>query len=99
MWSVFGPLLAQLCQLLRLKASGMEKEEEICGKILDYLLRNPEAGGTLEDISGWWLESERVDQTVDRVGHALAQLTGRGLLCRRKRGKKYIYKINNRGRA
>lgn len=72
----------------------MIKEEEIRSEILDYLLKNPDAGGTLEDISKWWLELERVNQAVDEVAQALERLIKNGIVKRIVEGGSPIYKIN-----
>lgn len=72
----------------------MIKEEEIRGRILDYLLKNPDAGGTLEDISKWWLESEKVDQAVDEVAKVLRVMLEKGLLKKVNIGKgELAYKL------
>jgi hypothetical protein len=51
-----------------------ERQKETSKKILDYLQKNPDAGDTLERISGWWLQSEYVEQSVDNVAGVLEQL-------------------------
>ena len=58
----------------------MKNLDEICDRIMSYLLKNPDAGGSLEDISNWWLDSERVDQAVDQVGAAVTELLKRGFI-------------------
>jgi len=69
--------------------------EELSEKILDYLLRNPDAGDTLEGVSAWWLEMEKVDQAVDRVGNALNLLLERGVIEKVPSGKSTsLYRIS-----
>lgn len=60
------------------------KTEQISRMILDYLLRNPEAGDTLEGIVEWWLEMERTESSVDDVAGALESLARRGMITRRE---------------
>ena len=48
----------------------MIKEEEIRGRILDYLLKNPDAGGTLEDISKWWLVANDANDMIYRIAQS-----------------------------
>ncbi|MCP4367940.1 MAG: hypothetical protein GY797_07485 [Deltaproteobacteria bacterium] len=46
--------------------------------ILNYLRKNPNAGDTLEGISKWWLNLEKIDVTVDEVSEVLETLTKEG---------------------
>lgn len=55
-----------------------KKQEEIARKILDYLRKNPNAGDTLEGITKWWLEFERIDQSVDEIGEILDMMAQKG---------------------
>ena len=68
----------------------MNTNEVIYRKILDYLSKNPDAGDTLEGITEWWLESERVDQAVDEVSEVLEALVKKGLIKKSKHG---VYKL------
>ena len=54
------------------------RQEDISKKILDYLLKNPDAGDTLEGISRWWVQSEYIEQSVDEVASVLERLTEKG---------------------
>ena len=45
-----------------------------------YLQEKPDAGDTLEGISSFWLEFERIDQAVDEVSDALESLVKQGLV-------------------
>lgn len=71
----------------------MKKKKEISKKILDYLKKNPDTGDTLEGITEWWLESERVDQAVEEVAEVLEALIKKGLIIKSKYGE---YKLANR---
>ena len=68
----------------------MKIENELSKNILDYLNKKPSAGDTLEGITGWWLESERVDQAVDKVAEVLEALIKKGLIVKSKYG---VYKL------
>ncbi len=71
-----------------------DKKDDIARMILDYLRKNFEAGDTLEGISGWWLDAERVNRSVDEVSNALEDLSKTGLVTRQVvRGGNPIYKI------
>ncbi len=59
-------------------------EANIDKMIQDYLYKNIEAGDTLEGISRWWLEAERVNRTVDAVSNALENLSKTGEITRQK---------------
>ncbi len=69
-------------------------KEDITRMILDYLRNNLEAGDTLEGISRWWLETERVNRSVDEVSNVLEELNKKGIVTRQDvRGSNPIYKI------
>ncbi len=53
-------------------------KENIAKMILDYLRKNPEASDTLEGISKWWLEYEKIDSTTEEVTVALEKLIKEG---------------------
>ncbi len=42
--------------------------------ILNYLRKNPNAGDTLEGISRWWLNLDKIEITVDEVSSVLEAL-------------------------
>jgi hypothetical protein len=72
---------------LPIRAHGVSKAApdsrgDIAAKILDYLRHNPDAGDTLEGISNWWLDSERVDHAVDEIACVIEILIENGLLKR-----------------
>lgn len=71
------------------------KEERISELILNYLRKNPNAGDTVEGISRWWLEIERIDNTVDDVMKALESLIHEGSIKEHKSiGGVTFYKVN-----
>ena len=57
-----------------------KKTEKISRMILDYLRKNPDAGDTLEGITRWWLNMERIDLSVKEVAQALESLMEQGVI-------------------
>jgi Fe2+ or Zn2+ uptake regulation protein len=71
-----------------------ERQEDISKKILDYLLKNPDAGDTLEGISRWWVQSEYIEQSVDEVASVLERLTKEGVVKKQEvKGGSSVYKV------
>ena len=66
------------CQEYIWQGEMVSKKEQISRMILDYLRRNPEAGDTLEGIAKWWLETERIESSVEGVADALESLVEQG---------------------
>ena len=80
-----------------LEAIVEKKMEKISRMILDYLRKNPDAGDTLEGITRWWLNMERIDFSVKEVAQALESLIEQGVITINKtRGGTALYKFNNR---
>lgn len=73
----------------------MSESESTDEKILNYLLKNPVAGDTLEGVARWWLEGEVVDYAVDTVSEALDSLVKKGVVEKVPAGEKNnsIYRI------
>jgi hypothetical protein len=64
--------------------------------ILRYLRSNPRAGDTLEGITKWWLELERIEGAVDEVAEVCELLVKEGELQKRKGlGGRVFYKTND----
>ena len=62
--------------------------------IVDYLRKNPGAGDTLEGISKWWLNFEKIDVTVAEVSGVLEALIKEGMVEKQVMpGDETIYKI------
>jgi len=57
-----------------------KKKDMLSKKILKYLGKNPKAGDTLEGISTWWLEQQRIEEVVDEVAEALEYLESKGFI-------------------
>ncbi len=69
-------------------------KEDITRMILDYLKKYPSTGDTLEGISKWWLEYERVERSVDEISNALENLNNMGIVTRRDiEGCSPLYRI------
>jgi hypothetical protein len=67
-------------------------KEDIARMILDYLRKNSDAGDTLEGITKWWLNLEKIDVTVDEVSGVLEKLIKEGKVKRQvTRGDNPIY--------
>ena len=63
--------------------------------ILNYLLKHPEARDTVKGITTWWILSERIDWTIERVDQALASLVAEDLvLVSTYEGQEPIYRLN-----
>ena len=72
----------------------MRRRKKISEIILNYLEDHPDAGDTVEGITRWWLEFERVDLSVDAVAMTLESMLERGLVRREIYNGIYLYKIN-----
>ncbi len=67
---------------------------DIVRMILDYLKKNPDAGDTLEGISRWWLEYEKIDSTMEEVAVVLETLIKEGKVKRQViHGKNPVYML------
>lgn len=49
-------------------------KDEVAKRIMNYLRKHPDAGDTLEGITKWWLQSECIEQSVEKVSSALQLL-------------------------
>ena len=71
-----------------------KRDQEIIERIMKYLQEKPDAGDTLEGISQFWLEFERIDQTVGEVSDALESLVRTGIVTKvASKGGLPIYKL------
>jgi hypothetical protein len=52
--------------------------EKIASDVLRYLIENPSAMDTKDAIAKWWIARQRITESVEDVGAALARLTARG---------------------
>ena len=72
-------------------------KEEVAKRIMDYLHKHPDAGDTLEGIAMWWLQLEKVEESVDNVSDALEELVKEGKLKKQKvKGESQIYKLSKK---
>ncbi len=71
------------------------KPEELSRMILNYLQKSPGAADTLEGITKWWLEFERVEHSMNDVKDALESLVQEGIIriFKTKNGTT-MYKVN-----
>lgn len=56
------------------------RQEEISRVILNYLCENPKAGDTLEGITRWWLEMQRIEFSVNEVEDVLESLVRKSVI-------------------
>ena len=74
----------------------MNVDKQLANRIADYLLNRPGAKDTLEGIAEWWIEIEYVEETVEKVNHALSWLCAQGVVVEEKRnGISDYYKLND----
>jgi len=66
-----------------------KRQKKISENILNYLKKNPNAEDTLEGITMWWLEFERIDQSVEEVAKTLDGMVKHGEI------EKLCHKANN----
>ena len=72
----------------------MEKKDEVARRIIEYLRKNPDAGDTIEGITTWWLQLEKIDESVEKVSTALEELEKKGMLKKQKvKGGSQLYKL------
>ena len=75
-----------------------KRDQKISERIMKYLQERPYACDTLEGISQFWMEFERVDQSVDAVKNVLDILVEKGAVIKIKRnGDMPIYKLDQDG--
>ncbi len=73
------------------------RDQNISERIMRYLQERPHACDTLEGISQFWMEFERVDQSVDAVMDVLETLVEEGAVTKIERnGNMPIYKLANK---
>ncbi len=71
-----------------------DRKEDIVRMILNYLNKNPDAGDTLEGISKWWLNLEKIEVTVDEVSSVLETMIKEGKVKRHvMHGKNPFYML------
>jgi hypothetical protein len=57
-----------------------EEKKALASEILSYLLKNPDAGDTLEGIARFWTARQRIDLMLGDVQEALGGLVAEGVL-------------------
>lgn len=69
-------------------------KEEIAKRISGYLQKNPDAGDTVEGITRWWLESEKINKLANNIAEVLESLIKKGVVRRMEvKGGNPVYKI------
>jgi hypothetical protein len=56
------------------------QNEQVEKSILQYLLKNPDAGDTLEGIVHWWLLRERIEHEVAQISAILDRFIKENIL-------------------
>ena len=74
-----GTALARSFPIAMSKMSPEEKKI-LASEILSYLLKNPEAGDTLEGIARFWTARQRIDLMLLDVQDAVAELVAEGFV-------------------
>lgn len=89
-------LLLAICSVLYTEGQVISNTKRIARLILTYLQRNPGAGDTLEGITGYWLEWERIEISVPDVQEALEHLLRKGIIssCKMRDGTT-IYRMSD----
>ena len=75
-------------------------ESKIAHEIMGYLLKNPEAAGTLNAITEWWLLEQKINYEMCRVREALDELVKNGFVLKLKGADSRVcYRINKEKEA
>ena len=69
-------------------------KKELARLILGYLEKHPQAEDTLRGISNWWLASQQIEESIDKVAEVIEDLVERGLIeTRKNRNGSTLYKV------
>jgi Fe2+ or Zn2+ uptake regulation protein len=60
------------------------KESNVANQILKYLQTRPQASDTLEGIARWWIQNQRLSESVEVVQQALESLKHDGMIEQQK---------------
>jgi Fe2+ or Zn2+ uptake regulation protein len=72
-----------------------DKRQRLFRMVVHRLSRFPEGGDTIEGITNWWLQCERIEESVDEVAEVLETLVEEGVVERHRMiGGTTFYKIN-----
>lgn len=70
------------------------KTEQVSRMILDYLRRNPDAGDTLEGITEWWMNVQKIEYSTKEVAETLVNLIRKGVIhAHHGKGSKTFYTL------
>ncbi|QOJ36917.1 MAG: hypothetical protein HRU82_19055 [Nitrospira sp.] len=73
----------------------ISREADFQRRILDYLVRHPDAKDTHEGVLTWWIgQSSRGEQDERDAVAALDQLVARGWLTKRRTATQPLYSLN-----
>lgn len=55
-----------------------DRIKQAAQEIINYLQTNPNAADTVAGIAGWWISKQRLNESIDIVEQALAELERQG---------------------
>ncbi len=71
------------------------QKSHIAHKILQYLVKHPDAQDTLDGIVQWWISEQKIRTQIGSVKKAIEELVAEDLIFERQRiGSKTHYRIN-----
>jgi hypothetical protein len=77
------------------KRSANRGDRSLAEEVLSYLSEHPEAQDTVEGITQWWLEEERIRQSVGEVTAVLSELAASKLvIARQGKDGRVHYRLN-----
>ena len=62
----------------------MEERKNVARQILMYLREHPQASDTLEGIAKWWMQNQKLSESLTLIKQALAELETEGEVSERK---------------
>lgn len=69
-------------------------DEELEGRVLDYIKSHPDTEETMESVSDWWLRLQSLDPSIDRITAVLEDLVDKELIVKVDFGQDiFIYNI------
>ncbi|HEX7312753.1 MAG TPA: hypothetical protein VF297_02470 [Pyrinomonadaceae bacterium] len=62
----------------------MKQSKKVARQILTYLREHPQASDTLEGIAKWWMQNQTLNESLNLIKQALAELETEGEVSERK---------------
>ena len=76
------------------EAPESEIDQQVVLDVLGYFSRNPDAVDTLEGVARWRILDERIHQSVEATGRAIAWLVSAGFLSRSSSSSGSLFRLN-----